>query len=105
LKVLYEAARLIYLGERHLLNVMDYAYQVVEFHEIRMVRYDSFREWMIQLQIGTPEPCGRVRPGPLCLWWVENMRSGHPLGSSYAACLAQRAELSLKRSRWHVSGR
>lgn len=87
LHVVYRAASSIRAGETRLLDVMEYAYAEQTDRILRVVGYDSFKEWMVQLRIGNFDHSGRVKPGPLCEWWIENLGPETRNSSTYAACL------------------
>jgi hypothetical protein len=87
LEVIYEAAVCIANGETRLLDVRDYAYRQQIDRMVQFVGYDSFKEWLTQLRVGTFKGDGRVQPGALCPWWVDNMNPADPNEAAYAACM------------------
>jgi hypothetical protein len=87
LRVVSDAAVCVANGETRLLDVMDYAYRAETDRFIHLVRYDSFKEWLIQLRIARFEPGGRLQPADLCKWWVNNMAPADHTNPAYAACL------------------
>lgn len=83
--ILYRAANCVWSGETSISRVMEHSYANETDLVAALVGYDSFKEWLLQLRIAHAQSKGIYRPGSLCGWWVENMKSTDH--TSYAACM------------------
>ena len=93
LPVLHRAAVAVWEGETSTTKIMDRAYANETDRVIHTVRYDSFREWLLELRIAFWAGKAGHRPGSLCQWWVEEMKPTKRNDTPYAACLTQLQEL------------
>jgi hypothetical protein len=90
LNVMHAAACAVFGGETKLMRVMDAAYRHQYDGVLSPPSVDSFREWLVILQIAHRAGPAHYEPGNLCRWWVEEMNPTGSKDSAYAACLKRR---------------